>query len=220
MEKTKTNHSSQGVAEAAPRSFAQQVKDCAKVKNLVKISVLGALGFVLMQIIHVPMPFAPSFMDVDFGDVPTLIGGFALGPVAGVLIQLVKNLLKLMTTHTVGVGELSNFILGASFVLVAASYYHRHRTMRGAVISLILGSLTMTAMGFLSNAFVIFPAFAKATDLDLNALALQVGSANPLVKDYWTLMAFAVVPFNLVKTTLESVACLILYKRISPILHK
>lgn len=202
------------------RSIAQQLRDCGKTKNLVRIAVMAALGFMLMQIFQIPMPFAPAFMKVDFGDVPGLIGGFAMGPVAGFMIQLVKNILKLLTTETVGVGELSNLIVGAVFIVTAAMYYKRHKTVRGAVVALIIGSISMTVIAFLSNAYFIFPAFAAATKMDLNTLAIQVGSTNHMVTDYWSLMAFAVIPFNLVKTIAESVVCLLLYKRISPILHK
>lgn len=225
MEQTKKLKAASEVTKNAAkqsdkRSVLQQLKDCGRTLNLVKIAVLAALGFVLMQVFHIPMPFAPAFMSVDFGDVPGLVGGFAMGPVAGVIIQFVKNFLKLLTTETVGVGELSNFIVSTAFVIGASSYYKRHKTMSGAVVALLIGSIAMTVMALISNAYFIFPAYAKAIDLDLNALAVQVGSANHLVKDYWTLMFFAVVPFNLVKTALESVVCLLLYKRISPILHR
>lgn len=200
--------------------FIQQVRGLTRTKNLVKVGVLGALGFVIMQAFRIPLPFAPPFMTVDFGDVPALIGGFAMGPVAGVAIQAVKNLLKLFTTETVGVGELSNFIVGSVFVATAAMYYVRHKTRKGALVALVIGVLAMTATALVSNAFFIFPAYAKAIDMDLDALSVQIGQANALVTNYMTLMFFSVVPFNLVKGALVGVVTRLLYKRISPVLHR
>lgn len=200
------------------RSIGQQLKDAARVRNIVKIAVLGALGFVLMELFHIPLPFAPAFMSVDFGDVPALIGGFAMGPVAGLLVQLVKNVLKLFTTQTVGIGELSNFIVGSTFVVTAALIYKRDHNKRGAVISLVAGGFAMSVLAVLSNTFFIFPAYAAAIQLDLNAMATQVGAANGLVSNYMTLMLFSVFPFNLVKSAMEGLVTWLLYKRISPIL--
>lgn len=202
------------------RTFSQQLRYCARVRNLVKIAMLGALGFVLMEIWNIPIPFAPPFMKVDFGDVPALIGGFAMGPVAGFAIELVKNILKLFTTETVGVGELSNLIIGSTFVITAALIYKRSHTRRGAVVALAAGSLAMSVVAVLSNTFFIFPAYAAASGLDLDTMAVQVGSVNGMVKDYMTLMLFSVFPFNLVKTGMASIVTFLLYKRISPILKK
>ena len=204
---------------AEPKTFTQQLKDVTRIRSIVKIGALGALGFLLMELFQIPMPFAPAFMKVDFGDVPGLIGGFAMGPVAGFLIQLVKNILKLFTSETVGVGELSNLIVGSTFVLVSSIIYRRSHNKKGAIVGLIVGSLAMSCIAVLSNTFFIFPAYAAAIKLDLDVLATQIGAANGLVSNYMTLMLFSVFPFNLVKTLLESVVTLLLYKRISPILH-
>lgn len=192
---------------------------CASPKNLARIAILAALGFLIMHIIHIPLPFAPGFMDLDFGDVPALIGGFVMGPLAGVLVQLLKNLLKLLTTSTLGIGEISNFIVGASFVFAAAWMYRTKKTKKRAICAMLVGTLCMAIIATLSNAFFIFPAYAKAAGLDLNALVDQLHVANGLVKDYPTLMLFSIFPFNLVKGGLQSLATFFLYKHISPILH-
>ena len=202
---------------AEPKTFTQQLKDVTRIRSIVKIGALGALGFLLMELFQIPMPFAPAFMKVDFGDVTGLIGGFAMGPVAGFLIQLVKNILKLFTSETVGVGELSNLIVGSTFVLVSSIIYRRSHNKKGAIVGLIVGSLAMSCIAVLYNTFLIFPAYAAAHKLDV--LATQIGAANGLVSNYMTLMLFSVFPFNLVKTLLESVVTFLLYKRISPILH-
>ncbi len=200
------------------RTIVRQLQDAARIRNVVKIAVLGALGFVLMEMLQIPIALAPAFMKIDFGDVPALIGGFAMGPVAGVLIELVKNILKLFTSETVGIGELSNFIVGTTFVVTAAIIYKRSHTKKGAIIALVAGSLAMSCVAVLSNTFFIFPAYAAAVQLDLDVLSTQIGAANGLVKNYATLMLFSVFPFNLIKTALASLVTFAIYKRISPIL--
>ncbi|EEB36682.1 hypothetical protein ANHYDRO_00485 [Anaerococcus hydrogenalis DSM 7454] len=98
--------------------------DQKKLRNLVKVGILSAMSFILM-FVQFPIPVAPPFMKVDLADVPALIGGFSMGPVYGVLIQLIKNVLNLTKTSTGGVGEISNFIVGGLFVFISASIYKK-----------------------------------------------------------------------------------------------
>ena len=186
------------------------------LSNVTKIGILAALAFILM-FFQVPIPIAPPFMRVDLADVPALIGGFAMGPWAGVAIQLVKNILNLTKTQTVGVGELSNFIVGSTFVFVASTIYKNRKTKKTAIFALACGVIAMTAIATLSNAFVVFPAYAKAMGFPLEAFAGQV-PGNPLVKSYVSLMLLSIVPFNLVKGTVAALITELIYKRVSPIL--
>ncbi len=183
---------------------------------LVKVAVLSAISYVLM-FIQLPIPIAPPFMKVDVADVPALIGGFAMGPWYGVLIQLIKNLFNLTKTTTGGVGELSNFIVGSTFVLVSSMYYRHNKTKKDSIVALVLGVLAMTVVATLSNTFVVFPTYAKVMGIDLEAFAGMV-PGNNLVNSYTTLMLLSVAPFNIVKGTVASVATHLIYKRISPIL--
>lgn len=194
--------------QSRSRSFSLDV--------LVKVAVLAAISYVLM-FIQVPIPIAPPFMKVDLADVPALIGGFAMGPWYGVLIQLIKNVFNLTKTTTAGVGELSNFIVGSTFVLVSSLIYRKNKTKKNSILALVLGVLAMTAVATLSNTFVVFPTYAKAMGLDLEAFAGMV-PGNTLVKSYAGLMIFSIAPFNIVKGTIAAVATELLYKRISPIL--
>lgn len=191
----------------------------SKINKMVKIAILAGMGALLMNF-KFPLPFAPPFMSVDFADVASLIGGFAMGPLSGVLIVFVKNIIKLIISGslTVGVGEVSNFIVGASYVFIASLIYKKDRTHKGAIKGLIIGSLVMTMVAVLSNAFFVFPLYRKASGFELQTFVDQTASLNSLVTSYWTLMLFAVVPFNLVKSLLESIVTHLLYKRISPIL--
>ncbi len=143
-----------------------------------------------------------------------------MGPMAGVLVQLVKNLLNLLIegSMTGGVGELSNFLVGSVLVYVAGIIYYKKRTFKNAVIGLILGVLFMTAFATLSNYFVVFPLYSKLMPLDKIIEAASL--VNRFVVDYKTLILYAVVPFNLLKGTVVSLVTLLIYKKVSPILHK
>lgn len=182
--------------------------------RMVKVGILAGISYLLM-FIQLPIPIAPPFMKVDFADVPALIGGFAMGPWYGVLIQLIKNVLNLSKTMTGGVGELSNFVVGSTFVLVSSLIYRNKKTRKNSILALILGVIAMSAVATLSNAFVVFPIYSKVMNIDLEAFAGMI-PGNSLVKNYITLMIFSVVPFNIIKGAIESIVTQILYKRISP----
>lgn len=184
--------------------------------RLVKVGILAALAYVLM-FVQMPIPIAPPFMKLDLADVPALIGGFAMGPWYGVLIQLIKNVLNLSKTMTGGVGELSNFIVGSTYVLVSAYIYKNKKTKKTSIIALAFGVLAMTALATLSNAFVVFPVYGKVMHMDLEAFAGMVGG-NSLVNNYVTLMVFSIAPFNIIKGTVEAIVTELIYKRISPII--
>lgn len=202
------------------RGILQQLRDIGKPQSLVKISALAAISVLLMTVLQFPLPFALPFLKVDFADVPALIGGFALGPVAGIVVEGIKILLNLLIngTMTAGVGELSNFLLGATFVGTAASIYKRHKTFGSAVFGLAFGAVAMTVLAVLSNGFFVFPLYATAFQMDLSDFVQMGAGLNGFVDSYWNLMFFMIVPFNLIKSALASMITLLLYKKISPIL--
>ncbi len=192
--------------------------DQRKLRNMVKVGILAAMSFILM-FVQFPIPVAPPFMKVDLADVPALIGGFSMGPIYGVLIQLIKNILNLSKTSTYGVGEISNFVVGGLFVFVSSSIYKKNKTKKNATIAMICGMLIMTLAATLSNAFVIFPLYGKAMGVDMNAFVAMAHKTNTLVKSYFTMMIFAIVPFNLIKGFIEILVTKLLYKHVSSILH-
>ncbi|EGC84717.1 ECF transporter S component [Anaerococcus hydrogenalis] len=192
--------------------------DQKKLRNLVKVGILSAMSFILM-FVQFPIPVAPPFMKVDLADVPALIGGFSMGPVYGVLIQLIKNVLNLTKTSTGGVGEISNFIVGGLFVFISASIYKKNKTKKNATIAMVCGVLVMTLAATFSNAFVIFPLYGKAMGVDMSAFVAMAHKTNALVNSYFTMMLFAIVPFNLIKGFIEILVTKLLYKHVSSILH-
>ena len=188
-------------------------------KKIAQIGMLSAIAVVLM-LFEIPLPFAPSFYEIDFSEVPVLIGAFSMGPMAGVLIEMIKIILNLCIngTMTAGVGELANFVIGCALVLPAALIYNVKKTKKSALIGLVVGTVFMTVSGCFINAYVMLPTYAKAFGMPIEAL-VQMGTAvNAKITDLLTFVMFAVVPFNLLKGVLVSVIVFLIYKKISPIL--
>ncbi len=188
-------------------------------KNLVKISVLGAIGMVLM-FFDLSVWFAPGFLKLDVSDLPALLGAFAMGPMAGVIIQFLKNILSLLIegTATGGVGELSNFFVGSVFCYTAGCIYYRNKTFKNAILGLGLGVITMTIAASLSNYFIVFPLYSKVM-IPMDKIVEMGSKVNRHVVDFKSLILYSVVPFNLLKGTVTSAVTLLLYKKLSPILH-
>ncbi|MBQ4559759.1 MAG: ECF transporter S component [Tyzzerella sp.] len=190
-------------------------------REIVTIGMLGAIAVVLM-LFEIPLPFAPPFYEIDFSEVPVLVGCFALGPVAGILIEFVKILLNLVIngTATAGVGELANFCIGCSFCIPAGIIYKRKKTKKGAMIGLISGTLIMTFLGCFINAYIMLPTYAKAFKIPIEGLIEMGTKVNASITDLFTFVMFAVVPFNLLKGVLVSIIVILIYKKISPIIKR
>lgn len=191
------------------------------LRYVAKVGILAAMATVLM-FLEFPLPFlAPEFYKLDFSEVPVLIGSFALGPLSGVLIELLKNLLKFLITgsSTAGVGELSNFLTGCVFILPAALFYRVKKTRRGALLGLLLGGALFVAVGAVANYFVLIPLYSRLYGLPLDAIVGMGNAIHPAITDLRMLVLLAVVPFNLVKAVLDAVITFFLYKRVSFLLH-
>lgn len=192
----------------------------SKVRTLAQIAMLGAVATVLM-LFEFPLPFiAPPFYELDFSEVPILIGAFAMGPLAGVAIEAIKILLNFVIngTITAGVGEFANFILGCAFLLPASLIYRQKKTKKRAIIGMALGTVIMTVAGCVMNAFVLLPAYGAAFGMPVDAF-IQMGTAiNKSINSLFTFAVLAVGPFNLIKGILDSVIVMLIYKRIRVIL--
>ncbi|MBM7562335.1 ECF transporter S component [Fusibacter tunisiensis] len=187
------------------------------VSQMTKIAMLSVLAFVLMQI-ELIVPIFPAFLKIDISDLPALIGAFAMGPLAGVAIEAVKNLLHLLQTSTGGVGELANFVVGIAIVVPAAVIYKRHKTKKSAIIGLAVGTLVMAMVGGLANYYVMLPFYSNF--MPLEAIIGMGAAVNKSIVSMETLVLYGIVPFNLFKGVVLSFLTLLLYKRISPILHR
>lgn len=192
------------------------------VNKIVQIAMLGALATVLM-LVEVPIPFlAPPFYKLDLSEVPVLIGAFAMGPLAGSIIELIKILLNFVLngTATAGVGEIGNFLLGCAFVMPAGFLYRHKKTKKSAVQGMIAGVMIMTIFGAMLNGWVLLPTYAKAFGMSLTDIVALGSEIFPWIKDTFTFCLFCVVPFNVVKGIVVSIVTFLLYKRISIILKQ
>ena len=196
------------------------MKHSKTLKYIAKIAVLSAVASILM-LFELPLWFAPSFYELDFSELPILIGGFALGPAAAVLMELLKNLLNILMngTDTAFVGEFANFVTGCAFVLPAALIYKYKKSLKGAIWGLITATLSLALVGALINYFVLIPAFSNLYGLPIESIVAMGTAVNASITDLKSLIVFAVVPFNLLKAVACSVLSLLLYKRLSKILH-
>lgn len=184
--------------------------------TLVKVSVLSVLSYILM-VIDFPIPLFPGFLKMDLSDVPAVLGGFALGPVAGVLVQLVKVILHFLTSSsTGGVGEFSSFIVGAAFVAPAAMIYKRNKNRKYAIVGLVVGAITMTVVGVFSNIYIILPFYSAFMPMD--AIVEMGNVVNSNIVDVKTLVLYGITPFNILKGLIISFVTLVVYKKVSPIL--
>lgn len=186
--------------------------------NMIKIALLAVISFLVM-FIEFPLPFFPPFLKIDFSDLPALIGGFAIGPFAGVMIELIKNLLHFVfKTSTGGVGELANFVIGSALIFPAAVIYHKNKSRKNAVYGLIVGSIAMGIVGGLANYYVLIPFYSKFMPIDV--IVSSAAALNSLVTDLKSLIIYGIVPFNIIKALIVSIVTLSIYKKVSVILHK
>lgn len=195
------------------KEFAGQSK--ISVRILTMSAMLSALSFI-MAYMELPVPFSPSFARMDLSDFPALVGAFAFGPVAGVLIEVVKNVLQLFSTSTGGVGELANFLMGASFVFTAGLIYKRNENKKNAWVGCIAGSIAMGIIAAFTNYFILLPMFEQF--MPVNQLIASFGEFIPFIRTKLDVVLFHAFPFNLLKGLVISVFTMLIYKRLSPAL--
>ena len=179
--------------------------------TLTRCGVLAAISIILFYI-EIPI-FGPY--KLDFSTLPAILAGFAMGPVQGVIIVLIKNLIHMLSSRTGLVGELADFIMSCAYVIFASLLYRRFRSRKGALISMLIGTAAMTVAALFVNKFILFPLYGF-TD------AAVVGMCSSLWSYIDNINKFIVVitmPFNLLKGLSLSVVTYLLYKRISPLLH-
>ena len=189
--------------------------------NLTVAAMLSAVAFILM-FIEFPIPMLiPAFIKMDFSDLPALLGAFALGPVYGVIISFMKNLLHIVIkgTSTACVGELSNFILGAIFSAVAGYIYKHHKSRKTAIIGAVAGAVAMGVLSVPSNYFVVYPAYVQFYHMPLEAILGMYQAILPSADSLIKCLILFNLPFTLVKGLLDAVLCMVIYKPLSPILH-
>ena len=198
-------------------SETKNKKGFFSTRNIVSCAMLSACAIILTYL-EFPTFIAPSFYRFNVSDLPALIGGFALGPVAGVVIELIKSLAMLIVNPanpTMGIGELSNFVLGCIYVVPAAIIYRSNKTKGRAVIALVTGGLLMSIFAAILNAFVMIPLYSTAFQIPVDAI-VQMGTAIfPFVDNMFKFCLVCVLPFNVIKAVVISVITIFIYKPLS-----
>ena len=210
------------VAYGAEKIIYKKNQVSERILSTHKIAMIGVFSAIAaaLHILDFPIFFAPEFYKLDFSEIPALIGAFAFGPVAGVMIEFCKILLKLMIkgTSTAFVGDLANFVIGCSFVLPASIIYMYRKSKKNAIVACVIGTLCMTIFGSAFNAIYLLPAFSKLYGMPIDVIVGMGTAVNPSITSINTLVLWAVVPMNLLKGSIVSVVTMLVYKRISPIL--
>jgi len=189
-----------------------------RTQYLTKIGMLSAIAVILM-FFEVPVPMMPSFLKLDASELPAIVGAFVLGPMAGVFIELIKNMLHATNTHTMGIGEMANFLVGVSFVAPAGYLYGKYSSHKGAVIALSIGTFTMMISAALLNYFLLIPLYQAVLHFPLEQMVSLGTIANPRIVDLTSFITMAIAPFNILKGLIVSIFTMLIYKKISPVLR-
>lgn len=203
-------------------AFKKKNEDTEKMLSTRKMAMVGVFSAtaVVLYVLDFPVPFAPPFYKLDFSEIPVLVGSFAFGPVAGVMIEFVKILLKLLLkgTDTAFVGDLANFMVGCSFILPASFLYQFKKSKKNAILGCITGTLVMTVFGTAFNAVYLIPTFAKLYGMPLDVIVAMGTKIHASIDNVVSLVVMCVAPLNLVKGTSVSLITVLVYKKLSPIL--
>ena len=186
------------------------------LRHMTVAGLFGAIAFVLM-FFSFGIKFISPFAEFDFSAIPELIGGYVLGPLGALYIIIIKLLLKLLFqgSSSMFTGEVQNLILSLSYVLPAILYYRKHRTKKGAVIGLTIGSVLSIVMAVITNLYLIIPAYITLYGMNWDGIIEICTAANPFIKNIPTFVAFSVLPFNIILRFVSSVLTILVYKKIS-----
>ena len=203
-------------------STASYAKEAARTHKLAVAGMLSAVAFVLMYI-EFPIPaLIPAFIKLDVSDLPELLAAFALGPVWGVVVTLLKNVLFaiLHGTSSQYVGELCNFLLGSVFSFTAGLIYHKRKSRKSALLGAVAGAALMALVSVPINYFIVYPAYVVVYGMPMEAIVGMYQAINPAAGDLMTCLVLFNVPFTFCKGMLDVVLCFLIYKPLSPLLHK
>lgn len=189
-----------------------------------KVAVIGVFSAIstILMLLEIPLFFVPGMYKLDFSEVPILISSFAFGPATGVMMEFLKNLLKLLfkPTSTAFIGELANFAVGCSFILPASTIYAFKKSKKNAIAACVVSTLVLTVFGTAFNAIYLLPAFAKYYGMPLETIINMGVEINPFVSE-GSIVSFVVAcvaPLNLLKGTLVSIMTMVIYKPLSKVI--
>lgn len=195
-----------------------KTKKQMNIRKLTGVAMLSAVAFAL-QFLEFSVPIMPAFIKLDFSDLPELIGAFAYGPWAGVVIALIKNIFHLPLSSSMYIGELSNFILGAVFSLTAGAVYKRSKTKKGAVLASVAASVLMGVVSVATNYFLIYPLYYSVLGFPEPAVLAMYQAILPSTKNILQALVIFNLPFTVVKGLVCAFISMLIYKPLSPLLH-
>lgn len=190
-------------------------KKFISTRTITITALLASISYIL-AFFEFPVPLSPSFARMDLSDIPALIGAFALGPATGVIIELIKNVLQLLSTSTAGVGELANFLIGASYVWIAGFIYKYKRTKKGAISAYIISSIVMGVVATIVNYFILLPLFE--TFMPIDQLIASFSEFLPFIQTKLDVVLYNVLPFNVIKGLVVGLVTMVVYKKLTPVL--
>lgn len=199
------------------KAMIMQNHSTIRCTHTLTVAAVLAAGSFILAFFEFPIPFSPTFARMDLSDLPALVGAFAYGPLMGVLIELIKNLLQLPTTSTGAVGELANFLVGSSFVGIAGLLYRHHRTRKAACLSCLAASVGMGIVAAAVNYFLLLPIFEEF--MPLEQLIASFRQYIPFIQTKLDIVLFNALPFNLLKGLGISFVTRSIYQRLEPILR-
>jgi len=183
-------------------------------RYLAKIGMLSAIATILM-FFEVPLPLMPAFLKLDISDLPAIIAAFLYGPLAGVLIELIKNVLHGINSQTMGIGEVANFLVGIAFVLPVGFLYKRIGQKNSALIGLLTGIISMVIFASLLNYFILLPMYQSVLHFPLEQIIQMGNASNPAIVDLKSFIVLAIAPFNFIKGSIISLLAWGVYSKIS-----
>lgn len=190
------------------------------VRKLAVVAIMGAVAAVLMALSFSLPTVIPAFIKMDFSELPALIAAFSMGPLAGVGVCFIKNLINVFFTSTVGVGELCNFLLGAAFMIPAGLIYRKLSSWKGALLASLVGAAVMALISLPVNYFLTYPAYSLFYYLPMEGILDMYKALNPNVNSLFDALLWFNVPFTFVKGLFDVLFTFLIYKRLSPVIKK
>lgn len=186
------------------------------LRKLIYMALLSVIAFLIMYIAF-PLPLFPPFLTIDFSDIPAIIGAIMFGPLAGVIIELMKNFLHYLTSGSltgVPVGEFSNLLAGSIFIYTSTWIYSRTKSIKGLIFGLAFGTILMTILMSIANYFIIFPSYAMFLGFSVNQAVGAASSANKHITDLYSLIIYGIAPFNIIKGIFITLLMVPIYLRL------
>lgn len=186
---------------------------------LVKVAILGVVSFVIM-LFEFQIPIFALFLKMDLSDIPVLLAGFSMGPSAAVMVAAVKNLLHAFITQTAFIGEIANFVTGILIAVPASLIYEHNKTKKGAIAGMLVGTIIMAVGMSFFNYYIAVPLYQKILKIPLEFIVSSGTKVTPLIVDLRTLTVYSILPFNIVKGLFVTLITSLIYKKLSPWLHR